>query len=98
MLRHVLAAAGLAVTLALGVAAQAATPPPSATAAPPIAFKEHRLANGLLVITSLDRTTPNVTVQVWYGVGSKNDPAGRSGFAHLFEHMMFKATKDLPAE
>ena len=48
--------------------------------------------------TSLDRTTPNVTVQVWYGVGSKDDPQGRSGFAHLFEHMMFKATRDLPAE
>ena len=37
-------------------------------------------------------------MQVWYGVGSKDDPLGRSGFAHLFEHMMFKATRDLPAE
>ncbi|MGC8000486.1 M16 family metallopeptidase, partial [Salmonella enterica] len=35
---------------------------------------------------------------VWYGVGSKDDPQGRSGFAHLFEHMMFKATRNLPAE
>ncbi|HLY78716.1 MAG TPA: pitrilysin family protein, partial [Caulobacteraceae bacterium] len=40
----------------------------------------------------------NVTVQVWYGVGAKNDPPGRSGFAHLFEHMMFKATRDMPPE
>ncbi|MGH6956128.1 MAG: insulinase family protein, partial [Caulobacteraceae bacterium] len=78
--------------LALAGAARAATP------VPPIAFHERVLANGLRVITSLDRTTPNVTVQVWYGVGSKNDPPGRSGFAHLFEHMMFKATRDMPPE
>jgi zinc protease len=65
---------------------------------PPIPFQERVLPNGLRVITSLDRTTPNVTVQVWYGVGAKNDPAGRSGFAHMFEHMMFKATRDMPPE
>jgi zinc protease len=70
----------------------------AATPVPPIPFKERRLANGLRVLTALDRTTPNVTVQVWYGVGAKNDPRGRSGFAHLFEHMMFKATRDMPAE
>jgi zinc protease len=68
------------------------------TAVPPIDFHERVLPNGLRVITSLDRTTPNVTVQVWYGVGAKNDPHGRSGFAHMFEHMMFKATRDMPAE
>ncbi|MDB5476098.1 MAG: peptidase family [Phenylobacterium sp.] len=96
MLRNALAAAGLAISLALAGAAQAASPPTSVV--PPIPFKERRLANGLLLLTSLDRATPNVTVQVWYGVGSKNDPRGRSGFAHLFEHLMFKATKDLPAE
>ncbi|HTX49315.1 MAG TPA: pitrilysin family protein [Caulobacteraceae bacterium] len=69
-----------------------------ASGAPPIAFHERTLANGLKVITSLDRSTPNVTVQVWYEVGAKNDPPGRSGFAHLFEHMMFKATRDMPPE
>jgi zinc protease len=68
------------------------------TAVPPIDFHERVLPNGLKVITSLDRATPNVTVQVWYGVGAKNDPPGRSGFAHLFEHMMFKATRDMPPE
>ena len=75
-------------------------PAPTAQAdqVPPIAFKSRTLPNGLRVLTSLDRTTPNVTVQVWYGVGSKDDPSGRSGFAHLFEHMMFKATRDYPAE
>lgn len=72
--------------------------PPADSVVPPIVFNTRTLPNGLRVMTSLDRTTPNVTVQVWYGVGSKDDPAGRSGFAHLFEHMMFKATKNLPPE
>ena len=92
-------AAGLAVFLATtalsGVALAQAQP---AAQVPPIVFKERTLANGMKVLTSLDRATPNVSVQVWYGVGSKDDPQGRSGFAHLFEHMMFKATKDLPSE
>ncbi|WP_339500960.1 M16 family metallopeptidase, partial [Pseudomonas canadensis] len=45
-----------------------------------------------------DTSTPNVSVQVWYDVGSKDDPAGRSGFAHMFEHLMFKATRNLVSE
>ena len=85
-----------AAALSLGLAATA--PALAADKVPPIAYKERTLANGMKVYSSLDRTTPNVTVQVWYGVGSKDDPEGRSGFAHLFEHMMFKATKDFPAE
>lgn len=87
-------AAALALTLVLGVSAPAL----AADVVPPIAYKERTLANGLKVYSSVDRTTPNVTVQVWYGVGSKDDPVGRSGFAHLFEHMMFKATRDMPSE
>src|SRR5579871_3145064 len=83
--------------LASSALAGAAVAAPT-TPVPPIDFQERVLPNGLKVITSLDRTTPNVTVQVWYGVGAKNDPPGRSGFAHLFEHMMFKATRDMPAE
>ncbi len=92
MLRTILAAA-----LASSALASTALAAPT-TAVPPIDFHERVLPNGLKVITSLDRTTPNVTVQVWYGVGAKNDPPGRSGFAHLFEHMMFKATRDMPPE
>jgi zinc protease len=65
---------------------------------PPIAYKSRVLPNGMKLFYALDRTTPNVTVQVWYGVGAKDDPEGRSGFAHLFEHLMFKATKDMPSE
>src|SRR5215469_2882382 len=78
--------------------APAAVPAAQLDPVPPIAFTHRTLANGLQVFASQDRGTPNVTVQMWYGVGSKDDPAGRSGFAHLFEHMMFKATRDLPAE
>lgn len=77
------------------------TLPTSALAAgtvPPIAFKSRTLDNGLKVYFSRDPSTPNVTVQVWYGVGSKDDPEGRSGFAHLFEHLMFKATRNIPSE
>ncbi|MFZ5668394.1 MAG: M16 family metallopeptidase [Pseudomonadota bacterium] len=78
--------------------APAAAPAATAVEVPPIGFSSRVLANGMKVFWSVDRATPNVTVQVWYGVGAKDDPAGRSGFAHLFEHMMFKATRDLPAE
>ncbi|WP_374470778.1 M16 family metallopeptidase [Phenylobacterium sp.] len=93
------ALAALLASSALAPAALAQAPAAAARAeVPPIAFKQRTLPNGMKVFTSLDRATPNVTVQVWYGVGSKDDPQGRSGFAHLFEHMMFKATKNLPAE
>jgi zinc protease len=92
-------AAGLALLLATSaLSAPALAQPAAAGEVPPIVYKQRTLPNGLQVFTSLDRTTPNVTVQVWYGVGSKDDPQGRSGFAHLFEHLMFKATRDLPAE
>ena len=88
----------LLVTSALAPAALAQPPAAASAEVPPIVFKQRTLPNGLKVFTSLDKTTPNVTVQVWYGVGSKDDPQGRSGFAHLFEHMMFKATRNMPAE
>ena len=58
-----------------------AAPARAATTVPPIDYHLRTLANGLMVYSVLDRATPNVTIQVWYGVGAKNDPAGRSGFA-----------------
>lgn len=94
MFRTAASAAALCLGLGLGLA----LPAVAADAVPPIVYKERTLANGLKVYASVDKTTPNVTVQVWYGVGSKDDPVGRSGFAHLFEHMMFKATRDMPSE
>ena len=53
---------------------------------------------GYEVYTAQERSAPTVTIQVWYRVGSKDDPEGRSGFAHLFEHIMFKSTANLRAE
>ncbi len=64
----------------------------------PLDIKQRALDNGLNVISVRDTSNPVVTVQVWYRVGGKDDPPGRSGFAHLFEHMMFKATKNMPNE
>ena len=87
--------AALVFSLFAGAAQAAAAGP---VKVPPIVYKTRTLPNGLKLYTSVDRSTPNVTVQVWYGVGSKDDPQGRSGFAHLFEHLMFKSTRDLPAE
>jgi zinc protease len=88
----------LAALLLTTAAAPALAQPAAAPAVPPLAYHLRVLANGLRLYTAVDRSTPNVTVQVWYGVGSKDDPAGRSGFAHLFEHLMFKGTRDLPPE
>jgi zinc protease len=70
----------------------------AATSIPPMQYKHRVLPNGLEVYTVQDRTAPTVAVHVWYRVGSKHDPEGRSGFAHLFEHMMFKSTKNMPSE
>src|SRR5688572_8522566 len=61
-------------------------------------FKHFTLPNGLEVYTVEDHDTPIVAVQVWYHVGSKDDPQGRSGFAHMFEHMMFKGNENLTSD
>src|SRR5438477_3807383 len=66
----------------------------SARAADPdLKFEKYKLANGLTVILSEDHRLPQVAVDVWYHVGAANQVAGRSGFAHLFEHMMFSGSK-----
>ena len=54
-----------------------------------IPFEQYQLDNGLNVILHHDPTLPQVVVNIWYGVGSKDEVEGRSGFAHLFEHLMF---------
>ena len=59
---------------------------------PPIQYTEFKLKNGLRVIFHEDHSTPIVAVNVWYHVGSKNEVPGRTGFAHLFEHMMFQGS------
>jgi zinc protease len=65
---------------------------------PPINVKEFTLKNGLRVLLHEDPSTPIVSVGVWYHVGSKNEVAGRTGFAHLFEHMMFQGSKNYDAD
>jgi zinc protease len=60
---------------------------------PPINFTDSTLDNGLRVILHEDHSTPIVAVNIWYHVGSKNEVRGRTGFAHLFEHMMFQGSK-----
>jgi zinc protease len=82
----------------LPLSAQAQKAPAPAAAVKPLDFTERTLANGLRVYAIRDTGTSNVSVQVWYDVGSKDDPAGRSGFAHMFEHLMFKATRNLVSE
>ena len=64
----------------------------------PLNIKELTLPNGLKVVSLQDNTSPTVAIHVWYNVGGKNDPQGKSGFAHMFEHMMFKSTKNMPNE
>ena len=60
-----------------------------------IAYEEHVLDNGLRVVLSEDHSVPVVAVNVWYHVGSANEEKGRSGFAHLFEHMMFQGSENV---
>ncbi|MFC4497806.1 M16 family metallopeptidase [Streptomyces ovatisporus] len=66
-----------------------ATPPPSVGG---LTATEHRLANGLRVVLSEDHLTPVAAVCLWYDVGSRHEVAGRTGLAHLFEHLMFQGS------
>lgn len=94
----IVAALGV-LTAASPAAAQAVAQTPSIDLrTAPLDYQARTLANGLQVLTLPDETTADVTVQVWYRVGSRDDPQDRSGFAHLFEHMMFKATRNLPGD
>jgi zinc protease len=77
------------------VAAVALTPMQAAVRPPKLQYQIATLPNGLRVILSEDHSTPIVHVSVWYHVGSKNERPGRTGFAHLFEHMMFKGSKNV---
>ena len=61
-----------------------------------IPHEEFQLKNGLHVILHPDDSLPQIVVNLWYGVGSKDEEPGRSGFAHLFEHLMFMGTIHLP--
>jgi zinc protease len=80
------------VLIAVDPAARAAVRPPR------LNYTMTTLANGLQVVFLEDHSTPIVHAEVWYHVGSKNERPGRTGFAHLFEHMMFKGSKNVEPE
>ena len=63
---------------------------------PPLEIEYYRLSNGLRVVLNPDSSIPVVSVAVYYDVGSRNERDGRTGFAHLFEHMMFQGSENVP--
>jgi predicted Zn-dependent peptidase len=87
-----------------GLQLPAATPPPAPAPPPPdtnlpqITFEKYALPNGLEVILHEDHRIPEVAVDVWYKVGSKDEADKRTGFAHLFEHVMFQGSKHVPED
>jgi zinc protease len=86
------------IVLNCGVMVGALAPLQAAVHPPKLQYQSTTLPNGLRVILSEDHSTPIVHVSMWYHVGSKNERPGRTGFAHLFEHMMFKGSKNLEPE
>ena len=88
----------LTAALVVGVTWTLRSPIEAAVRPPKIQYQASTLPNGLKVIFSEDHSTPIVHVSVWYHVGSKNERPGRTGFAHLFEHMMFKGSKNMEPE
>jgi len=85
--------------VSLGILAACTKPAaPPADTLPTIAFEKYQLPNGLEVILSEDKRLPLVAVDLWYHVGAVNEAAGRTGFAHLFEHMMFQGSKHVPGD
>ena len=84
------------VLMLLAVPLGAQSPAPAAPPAIQVRFRQFQLLNGLNVILHQDKTVPVVAVNVWYHVGSANEKPGRTGFAHLFEHLMFEGSKNVP--
>jgi zinc protease len=72
--------------------------PEAASRPPKFVYQRLQLPNGLTVILHQDRSTPIVNVQLWYHVGSKDEKKGRTGFAHFFEHLMFKGSRNVEPE
>ena len=76
----------------------AATPQDTIVRPPKFDYTMTTLPNGLQVVFLEDHSTPIIHLSVWYHVGSKDEKAGRTGFAHLFEHLMFKGSKNVRAD
>ncbi|MGJ3628057.1 M16 family metallopeptidase [Sphingomonas sp. MMS24-JH45] len=86
------------VVLPVAVAAQQAAPVSTLVRAVDIPYQEFTLKNGLRVVVHTDRKAPVVAVSIWYDVGSKHEPKGKTGFAHLFEHLMFNGSENAPGD
>jgi len=85
-------------TILLTTSAFCAGPTANTTQWPTIKYEKYKLANGLEVILSEDHRLPLVAVNLWYHVGPMYEKPGRTGFAHLFEHMMFQGSKNVGAK
>src|SRR6185436_15778374 len=102
-MRHLKVLLALTLVLALSIPATAqqkskaaASTPTAAPKVPKIdiPYQQYTLKNGLTLLVHEDHKAPIAAVNIWYHVGSKNEPAGRSGFAHLFEHLMFNGSEN----
>ena len=89
---------GTALMTAVPVLAQDAAPVSKLVEAVNIPHEKFTLPNGLTVLVHEDRKAPIVAVSIWYGVGSKNEPKGKTGYAHLFEHIMFNGSENAPGD
>ena len=89
-----------ALPLLFAAPAHAADPAPvsALVAKVDIPYEQFTLPNGLKVVVHTDRKAPVVAVSVWYHVGSKDEPRGKEGFAHLFEHLMFNGSENSPGD
>jgi zinc protease len=96
--RSVCLVLGLALVIFVQVPPSAQTRPAAAADIPRLQFEKYALPNGLEVILSQNRRLPMVAVNLWYHVGPANEEPGRTGFAHLFEHMMFQGSKHVPPD
>ena len=102
MRRPILFVSAIGVVLALGlaprIAARVQVVETPRAAVPKIEFEKYTLPNGLDVILSEDHRLPLTAVNLWYHVGPANEERGRTGFAHLFEHMMFQGSKHVASD
>jgi zinc protease len=88
----------LLAVLSAALVVTASSTPSAAVRPPKLQYQITTLPNGLTLVLEEDHSTPIVHLQLWYHVGSKNERAGRTGFAHLFEHLMFKGSKNVEPE
>src|SRR5438128_8771273 len=93
-----LATPGWAQTASSHPKAASTSATPAAVRPPQLSVATHTTANGLQVVMVEDQAAPVINLQVWYHVGSKDEKPGRTGFAHLFEHLMFKGSAHVPPE